>query len=96
MELLFVTLGGAILGLAAQYITPHRETRGVLLPPAIGAVVASAIWAALTWLGWKFDGGWIWVVSLVAAGVIAALVTLTLSRARMAADDGMLLRLSRA
>ncbi len=91
-----MTLGGAILGLAAQYVAPHRHTRGVLMAPAIGAVVASAIWAALTWAGWKFDGGWIWVASLVAAGVISIVVTLVVGRSRNAADDAMLTRLSRA
>jgi hypothetical protein len=96
MELLFVTLGGAILGLFARYVFPRRETYGVLLVPAIGAAVASAVWAALTWAGWKFDGGWIWVVSLVAAGVIAGAFSLIASASRTGADAAMLARLSRA
>jgi peptidoglycan/LPS O-acetylase OafA/YrhL len=96
MELLFVTLGGAILGLAARYGLPKRETHGALLVPAIGAIVASVVWAALTWVGWKFDGGWIWVVSLVAAGVVAALASVSLGRQRTARDSELLSRLSRA
>jgi uncharacterized membrane protein YeaQ/YmgE (transglycosylase-associated protein family) len=96
MELLFVTLGGTILGLIARYVFPRRETYGVLLAPAIGAAVASVVWAALTWAGWKFDGGWIWVVSLVAAGVFSSAFSILASGIRTKADAAMLARLSRA
>ncbi len=96
MELLFVTLGGAILGLAARYGVPKRDTHGALLVPAIGAIVAAVVWAALTWVGWKFDGGWIWVVSLVAAGVVATLASVFLGRQRTAQDAELLSTLSRA
>jgi hypothetical protein len=96
MELLFVTLGGAVLGLAARYLLPRRETHGVLLVPAIGTAVASAVWAALTWAGWKFDGGWIWWVSLLASAAVSIAVTLIIGRARHNGDTAMLARLSRA
>ena len=96
MELLFVTLGGAILGLAVRYVFPRRETHGAALLPAIGAAVAAAVWAALTWVGWRFDGGWIWAVSLTLAAVVPILVAPLVSRARTAADAAMLVRLSRA
>ena len=95
MELLFVTLGGAILGLGLRYVLRGRERYGVLLLPAIGAIVASAVWAGLTWAGWKFDGGWIWVVSLAAAGVVSIIVALQLSRSRRIGDADLLERLSR-
>ena len=72
MELLFVTLGGAILGLAAHFALPRREFRGVVLVPAVGAGVAAVVWVALTWLGMPWDGGWIWVISLVASAAAAA------------------------
>ena len=96
MELLFVTLGGAILGLGLRYALPGHDRYGVLLLPAVGAVVASIVWAALTWAGWKFDGGWIWVVSLVAAAVVPAIVALQVSRARRIGDENLLQSLSRA
>ena len=96
MELLFVTLGGVVLGLAARYGLPKRDTHGALLVPAIGAIAASVVWAALTWVGWKFDGGWIWVASLSAAGIVAALASAFLSRRRGASDRELLTKLSRA
>ncbi|ARJ05691.1 hypothetical protein DVJ78_09940 [Humibacter sp. BT305] len=86
MELLFVTLGGVILGILARYVLPRRGTHGVILVPAIGALASAVIWVALTWLGWPWDGGWIWAVTLVATAVIVAVVDLVLGRVREEAD----------
>ncbi|MCU1514858.1 MAG: hypothetical protein JWO10_1948 [Microbacteriaceae bacterium] len=96
MELLFAVLGGAVLGLGARYVLPGRDSYGVGLLPAVGAVAASIIWAALTWAGWKFDGGWIWVVTLVVAAIAAIAVGLQLPRARRKLDDELLVKLNRA
>jgi hypothetical protein len=74
MELLFITLGGAILGLIAHYTFAHRENHGVALVPAIGAAFAAVIWVALTWAGLPWDGGWIWVISLVLTAVVVGIV----------------------
>lgn len=96
MELLFVFLGGVCLGIAARYVLPGRATHGVLLVPAIGAAVASALWAGLTWAGWKFDGGWIWTVSLVGAALVSVLVSVLLPRRRRRSDESTLVTLSQA
>jgi uncharacterized membrane protein YeaQ/YmgE (transglycosylase-associated protein family) len=96
MEMLFAALGGAILGAGARYLLPARHTYGALFVPAIGLVAASVVWAALTWLGWGFDGGWIWVVSLVIAGLVSIAVALVLPRKRRMSDDELLARLSKA
>jgi hypothetical protein len=96
MELLFITLGGAVLGLGFRYAFPGRHSYGVLLLPALGASIAAAVWEALTWAGWKYDGGWIWAVSLVIAGVGAIVAAIVIARVRTAADESMLARLSRA
>ena len=95
MELLFVTLGGAILGLAARYALPRRQTHGVVLIPAVGAAVAAVVWVALTWLGFAWDGGWIWVISLVASGVVAAGVALLIGPRRERQDAETFQRLSK-
>lgn len=90
MELLFVALAGAVLGLAARYFLPGRSTHGSVLVPATGAAVASVVWVALTWLGWKWDGGWIWWVSLGVAVVVAVGLDLALTRRRAQSDERML------
>jgi hypothetical protein len=94
MELLFVTLIGAAIGLVLRYLIPGRHAYGAMLAPAVGGAVGAAVWSGLTWLGWKFDGGWIWVVSLVAAGLAALALELILPRVRHEADARMLHQLS--
>jgi hypothetical protein len=86
MELLFVTLGGVILGLAARYALPERARHGVVLIPAVGALASAVIWVGLTWLGWPWDGGWIWVVTLAATAAIVVIVDLAVGRTRKQAD----------
>lgn len=96
MEMLFATLGGVVLGLLVRYVVPGRETHGVLVLPGVGAIVAAVVWAALTWLGWRFDAGWIWVWTLVAAGVAALVVALLLPRARREKDEELFQQLLKA
>lgn len=86
MELLFVVLGGLIAGAIAHVVLPWRSTRGSLLGPAVGGIVAAVLWEALTWAGWKYDGTWIWVVALVSSGVVALVAEWVLGRLRTAAD----------
>lgn len=86
MELLFAVLGGLIVGAIAHVVVPWRSTRGALLGPVVGGVVAAVVWEALTWAGWRYDGTWIWVVALVGAAVVAIVVEWVLGRRRTAAD----------
>ena len=95
MELLFVVLGGAILGLAARYLLPLRNTHGVLLVPSIGAGVAAVVWVVLTWFGLAWGAGWIWVVSLVVAGLAAAATSYLIGPRRERADAALFERLAR-
>ncbi|GGI48548.1 CHASE2 domain-containing sensor protein [Agromyces flavus] len=95
MELLFVTLGGAILGLAARYALPRRRTHGVVLVPAVGAAAAAVVWVALTWLGFAWDGGWIWVISLAAAAAASAGTALFVGPRRERQDAETFARLSK-
>jgi hypothetical protein len=95
MELLFVTLGGALLGIAARYLIPRRATHGVTLVPAIGAGAAAVAWVALTWFGLAWDGGWIWVISLVLAGLAAAGAAMFLGPRRERDDAETFARLAK-
>jgi hypothetical protein len=95
MELLFVTIGGALLGLAARYLIPRRTTHGVTVVPAVGAGAAAVAWVALTWLGLAWDGGWIWAISLVVAGLAAAAVAMVLGPRRERDDAETFARLAK-
>jgi len=95
MELLFVVLGGAILGLAARYSLQRRHTYGSALVPAVGAGVAAVVWVGLTWLGWPWDGAWIWVVSFVAAGLASVASVLVIGPRREHGDAELFERLAR-
>jgi uncharacterized membrane protein YeaQ/YmgE (transglycosylase-associated protein family) len=94
MELAYVTVIGAAIGALARYLVPGRRTYGILLLPAIAAAVTAAVWAGLVWIGWTFDGGWIWVVSLSSAVVAAVLSAILIVRYRENADKRLLHQLS--
>jgi hypothetical protein len=93
MELLFVTVIGAAFALGVRYLVPGRQTHGLLLVPMIGAAATAAVWAICVWLGLTFDGGWIWVISLVLGPLTALAVALVLPKRRATADDELLERL---
>jgi hypothetical protein len=95
VELLFVALGGAILGLGARYFLPGRHTHGSVLVPAIGVMVASALWVALTWAGLKWDGGWIWWISLGGTAVVVTIADLMIGRIRKTSDKRLLATLTK-
>jgi hypothetical protein len=86
MELVYVTVVGAGIGVLLRYLLPGRTTYGVALLPAVGAAVTAAIWVGMVWLGFTFDGGWIWVASLAGATVASMLVALLVSKRRLASD----------
>ncbi|MEF2975700.1 hypothetical protein [Subtercola sp. YIM 133946] len=90
MELLFIVLAGLIMGGIARYLFPLRETHGVVLMPAVGAITAAIIWEVLTWLGWPYDGGWIWVVTLIVTALVVAITPPVLGRSRRAHDRAQL------
>jgi hypothetical protein len=94
MELLFVTVIGAGIGGLIRYVLPQRRTYGVLLLPAVSAAATAIVWVGLVWLGWTFDGTWIWVASLGAGGLAALATALLLPRRRVEHDARTLVQLS--
>ena len=95
MELLFATIGGALLGTIFRYVIRGRSTHGELLLPAVGKAVAAIVWSGLTWIGWSFDGGWIWVVTLIASVLVTLALAIWLPSRRRTADAELLATLSR-
>lgn len=95
MELLFVVIGAAGLGAIPRYLLPHRDTYGSALLPSVSAAVASVVWVGLTWLGWPYDGGWIWWVSLGAGALAALFLPMLISSPRLRHDDELFKRLLR-
>lgn len=96
MELLFIALAGALIGIAGRYGLPNRELHGSILVPAIGTGTAAIIWVALTWLGMAWDGGWIWTVTLLSTVVIVVVVDLLVGHYRRQSDELLLEELSKA
>jgi len=94
MELLFVTVIGAGLGLIVRYLMPQRGTYGELLLPAIAASATAITWVALLWAGQTFDGTWIWVASLAAAVIAPVVAAALLPRRRAEADAQLFVQIS--
>jgi uncharacterized membrane protein YgaE (UPF0421/DUF939 family) len=95
METLFAILIAAGIGVVLRYLSGNgRSSYGILLIPAISAAVTAVVWEALIWLGWTFDGTWIWVVSLVVGPLVALIVALRLPPRRAESDEALFQELS--
>ncbi len=92
MEFSFAVIAfyAAILGLVAPYIYARSEEYGALLPPAIAMVVGSVLWGALTWLGFKYTEGYIWVIIMVLMPLVMVLVSSRLAHSRIRTRDAKL------
>ncbi|MBN9211526.1 MAG: hypothetical protein BGO45_11165 [Microbacterium sp. 71-36] len=86
MQILLALIFGAVVGLAAHFVLPHREVRGVALAPVTGAAAAGVSWTLLTWVGIGFDSPVPWIVSIVAPAVATLVLLPIVSRVRLHAD----------
>lgn len=66
MELAFILVYAAILGLVAPYLGLPTKKMGSLVPGAIAFVKGSLAWAVLTWCGLHYDQAWIWIIVMLA------------------------------
>lgn len=96
MELLFIIVIAASIGMIARYSLPQRRTYGAFLVPAFATVAATIVWVALLWAGQTFDGGWIWVASITAAVAASLFAALALPKRRKQADAHLLSQLTGA
>jgi quaternary ammonium compound-resistance protein SugE len=87
VELLFVALGGAILGLVAHFVIPGQVRRGVVVLPALGTVLISVVWEGLTWAGLAYSDFLIWGITFAVTIIAVFGFGITLGRRRTTADD---------
>jgi uncharacterized membrane protein len=66
MELAFILVYAAILGLVAPYLGINTKAVGSLVPGAIALVKGALAWAVLTWCGLHYDQAWIWIIVMLA------------------------------
>jgi len=72
MELAFILVYAAILGLVAPFLGIDVKRIGSLVPGAIALVFGAVVWAILTWVGFKYDEAWIWLIVML--GMPSAMV----------------------
>ena len=86
MQILIALVVGASIGLAVHFLASARATRGPVLAPIIGALVAGLVWMILTWAGLGTDSVWLWLSPFVVSWIAWPLVAI-ISRARLAHDE---------
>lgn len=65
MELAFILVYAAILGLVAPYLGLDTKKIGSLVPGAMALTSGAALWAVLTWCGLHYDQAWIWLIVML-------------------------------
>ncbi len=87
MQILLGLIIGAVVGLAAHFAMPHRDTRGAALAPFAGAAASAVVWTALTWAGVGIDSPVLWLVAVLAPVVTTFPLVVLLGRVRRSHDD---------
>ena len=82
----------AILGLVAPYIFLKNEEVGSILPPALALGAGSVLWVILTWLGFKYTEGYIWVIVMVLMPVAMIYVSTRIANERIEEREEQLRR----
>ncbi|MEN9965837.1 MAG: hypothetical protein RJA60_834 [Actinomycetota bacterium] len=84
MELAFILVYAAILGLVAPYLGIDLKLIGSLVPGAIALVFGTLSWAALTWVGLPYDEAWIWLIVMLGMPAVMILSVRFMSAKRSA------------
>lgn len=87
MELLYVALGGLVIGMAIGYWFPGKDLRGILLVPGFAVSLIAVLWESLTWLGLPYDGFLIWGMSFGITIAATLGLAITLNDFRADADN---------
>lgn len=86
MYILLALIAACALGIAAHFLLPHRDLRGVAVVPVIAAAASAVIYTVMQWSGIGEDNGWLWLASIVGAPLIAAAAGYVLTRSRRTSD----------
>lgn len=65
LDVAFVAIYGAILGLVAPFIGLASERYHVSLPGFLATIYGSLLWAILTWVGMDYTQPWIWLIVML-------------------------------
>ena len=84
MELAFILVYAAILGLVAPFLGLDTKAMGSLIPGTIALVKGALAWALLTWCGLHYDQAWIWIIVMLAMPAAMVIGVRWLSRKRVA------------
>lgn len=87
MELLFVAMGGFLVGALARYTMPHRNLTGAFLIPMLSTAFICVIWEICTWLRMPYDQPWIWVIAFGLTFIKAYGFTWWITRRRLKRDN---------
>jgi hypothetical protein len=66
MEIAFLVVYAAILGLVAPYVGLKSEKYGSLVPTVSSFLAGAVLWTILTWVGMSHTDGWIWIIVMLA------------------------------
>ena len=66
MEIAFLVVYAAILGLVAPYVGLKSEKYGSLVPSVASFLTGAVLWTILTWVGMSHTDGWIWIIVMLA------------------------------
>lgn len=86
MEILLAFIIGAVIGTAAHFSVPARDSRGNVLLPVLGALSAGLVWMILTWAGFAVDNPLLWLAAFAVPAVVVFPTGAFLVRARREHD----------
>ena len=87
MEFAVIGFYAIILGLVAPYIHARSEEYGALLAPSVALATGAILWAGLTWLGFSYKEGYIWVICMVLMPLVMIVVSGRVASARVHARE---------
>ena len=96
IEVAFIVIYAALLGLVFPYVSPGVKNYGALIPAAISLAAGSLVWGILALIGMPDTEAWIWVITMVAMPVAMGFGSKYYSRFREQGKLDFVLKISNA